>query len=152
MDMKTVKVHLQKEESKYHFRGRNSVGHTVDIDDWGGYDSGNGNAVSPMELLLIALGSCSGIDIADILSKGKQNLDTFEMDITGLKPAGTSPSIYKTIHIDFTLDGELQEKKVRRAIELSVGKYCSVAKSIDGTATISYDFTLNGDAYEGRTF
>lgn len=67
----------------------------------------------------------------------------------GQKPAGVAPSPFQTIHLSFRFEGDLEEKKVRRAIDLSLGKYCSVAKTLEETARISYDFSVNGVACRG---
>jgi putative redox protein len=147
--MKTVKVTVAQQDTIFHFRGVNSVGHTVDMDDHAAYESGNGSGATPMEVLVMALGACSGLDIADILKKGKQTMTSFDMDVVGKKPAGVSPSVFQTIHISYRFEGPLDEKKARRAIDLSLSKYCSVARTLEKTASISYDFTLNGTFHEG---
>jgi len=147
--MKTVKVTVAQQSNSFHFRGVNQAGHIVDVDDYTGYESGNGSGVSPMELMIISLGACSGIDIADILKKGKQEITDFDMDVEGKKPIGVVPSLFQTIHVTYRLKGNTTEKRVRRAIDLSLAKYCSAAKTLEKTAKITYDFLLNGEQFEG---
>ncbi len=153
MEMKTVKVTVRQQENLYHFVGINSEGHTIDMDDWAGYETGNGSGATPMELIIMGLAGCTGIDIADILHKQKQQVDVFEMDVVGKKPAGASPSIYRSVHLECRFEGDVSEKKVRRAIDLSLGKYCSIAELLKQSgAEISYSFSVNGEFFEGQTF
>lgn len=153
MDMKTVKVNVRQQDALYHFKGTNSEGHTVDMDDWGGYESGNGSGATPMELVIMGLAGCTGIDIADILHKQKQQVDVFDMEVVGKKPAGVAPSIYRTVNLSCRFEGVIDEKKVRRAIELSLGKYCSISDMLKRSGTqVSYDFEINGKTYEGQSF
>jgi putative redox protein len=153
MDMKTVKVTVRQQDTLYHFKGTNSEGHTVDMDDWGGYESGNGSGATPMELVIMGLAGCTGIDVADILHKQKQQVDLFEMEIVGKKPAGVAPSIYQTVNLSCRFEGVIDEKKVRRAIELSLGKYCSISDLLKRAgAQVSYDFSINGEAFDGQAF
>ena len=147
--MNTIKVTVAQQENSFHFRGVNAVGHTVDTDNYTGYQSGIGSGVTPMELLIIAIVACSGIDIVDILRKGKQHISSFDMDVVGQKPKGVAPSLFNSIHITYRFSGDTTEKRVRRAIELSLGKYCSVAKTLEKTAGISYDYFLNGEHFNG---
>ena len=147
--MSIITVKVSKQDEDFHFRGVNTNGNTVDIDDATAYDDGIGQGVSPMQLLVMALGGCSGVDIMSILIKSRQRVDSFDMEITGEKPDGVSPSIFHTIQVRFILQGDLDPKKVKRAIELSLGKYCSVAATLGKAASISYDYVVNGDDFEG---
>lgn len=148
-EMKKVQVRLDRVNDSFHFRSKNVWGHTVDVDDSGGYDEGHGSGTGPMELLLVAVGSCSAFDIVSILQKARQRIDSFGISVDGEKPAGASPSLYRTIHLRYELEGDLDEKKVRRAADLSLQKYCSVSKTLAPTARIEYSFTINGDEFGG---
>jgi putative redox protein len=150
-EMKQIDVSLERVNDAFHFRSINVHGHTVEIDDSGAYDTGNGSGTGPMELLLSAIGGCSAFDVVGILEKARQTIEGMHIDVRGLKPAGTAPSLYRNILLTYRLDGDLDEKKVRRAIELSLEKYCSVSRTLSPTAEIAYAFTINGDAYDGRT-
>ena len=147
--MATIKVRVTKQETDFHFRGQNANGHTVDMDDATAYENGIGSGVGPMQLLLMALGGCSGVDIVSILAKSRQQVERFDMEITGEKPDGISPSVYGDIHVRFIFEGDVEPSKARRAIELSLGKYCSVAATLAKSATIGYDFMVNGELLEG---
>ena len=153
MEMKTVEVNVRQQEALYHFRGTNSQGHSVEMDDWGGYEDRIGSAATPMELVIMGLGGCTGIDIVDILAKQKQKVTAFEMNIVGEKPAGVAPSVYKTVHVRCAFEGDVDEKKAKRAIELSLGKYCSISDLLKRAgATISYSYTVNGVPFDGKAF
>ncbi|GMQ81204.1 MAG: OsmC family protein [Rhodothermia bacterium] len=150
--MATIKVQVKKQETDFHFRAQNERGLTVDIDDAEAYEDGAESGVGPMQLLLMALGGCSGFDIMSILMKSRQQVEKFDMEITGQKPDGTSPSVYSNIHVRFVFKGKIDASKARRAIELSLEKYCSVAATLGKSAEIGYDFMINGELLEGNTY
>ena len=101
-----------------------------------------GVGVKPSELLLIAVGSCSAVDVVDILSKKKMHLTQFEISVTGEQDQDP-PWTYRKIRIHYRLAGpDLTEKAVAQAIELSHTKYCSVAATIKDTAEIVTDFEV----------
>jgi len=102
----------------------------------------NSPGVSPMQTLLLGLGSCSTIDVVMILEKGRQQLDDIEVEIEG-KRAEELPRPYETIHMHYTLKGKnLDTKKVERALELSTEKYCGVHATLSGVAKITYDYKI----------
>ncbi|MGI1822495.1 OsmC family protein [Exiguobacterium sp. TRN 1102] len=124
------------------FETHTPSGHTVILDaadDVGGLDTGP----RPTEMLLHATASCTGIDIVSILHKMRQPIEEFEMKIDGVR-ATDHPKRFTAIHILYILKGELSEKQVRRAIELSVERYCSVSHSLNATLTYSYQLN-DGD-------
>jgi putative redox protein len=147
--MADIRVQLKRQDQPYHFKATNAAGHVVDIDDATAYEDGKGNGVGPMQLLMMAIGGCSGVDVVSILEKSRQDIRSLEIDVDGHKPDGTSPSLYDHIHVHFRLTGDLDEVKVRRAVDLSLGKYCSVAKTLEKTALIEWSFEINGTVYEG---
>lgn len=147
--MADIHVTLARQEAAYHFKATNALGHTIDIDDATAYDDGKGHGVGPMQLLMMAIGGCSGVDIVSILEKSRQDVASFTMDVHGHKPDGVSPSLYDRVHLTYHFTGGLDPEKARRAINLSLGKYCSVSKTLAATARISYSFTINGEAFTG---
>jgi putative redox protein len=146
--MATIRVQMERQEAAYHFQARNEAGFTVDMDDATAYEEGAGNGVGPMQLLIMAVGGCSGVDIVSILSKSRQQLTSFGIDVTGVRPDGVAPALYSSIHVHYRLEGSLEEGKVRRAIHLSLEKYCSVAKTLEPTAEITYSFDVNGTRFD----
>jgi putative redox protein len=104
---------------------------------------GENLGVRPMEMLLCALGGCSGIDVISILKKQKQEPSDFSIKIDGEREQGKEPALWKNIHAEFSFAGNLDAQKLIRAVELSLEKYCSVAKTLEQSATITYTIILN---------
>ncbi len=100
--------------------------------------------VRPMQALLMALGTCSGIDIVAILEKQRQVFDSFALTITGEREQDKVPALWIKAHVDFILEGALDADKVQRAAALSIDKYCSVAETLRRAGcAISYTVHLN---------
>ena len=124
-----IKIELERVEGEYGFEAKDANGHIVRLDtspDNGGTNFG----VRPMQMLLMGLGGCSGIDIVSILKKQRQTIDGFNMKIEGEREAGKEPSIWKNVTIIFELTGNIDPDKAKRACELSMDKYCSVAETL----------------------
>jgi putative redox protein len=124
-----IKIELERVEGDFGFEAKDANGHTVRLDtspEGGGTNFG----VRPMQMLLMGLGGCSGIDIVNILKKQRQTIDGFSMKIEGEREAGKEPSIWKNMTIVFELTGNIDPEKARRACELSMDKYCSVAETL----------------------
>jgi len=94
--------------------------------------------------LLAAAGGCSAIDVVGILKKQRQNPDDLKIEVTGERLNVKEYSEFKSINIHFILKGDLDEKKVSRAIDLSLNKYCSVSKTLEKTAKITSSFEIVG--------
>lgn len=103
------------------------------------FDAGSAHEYgpSPMETLLGALGACTSADVAMILEKKRQKLEALEVEVSGER-APAPPQVWTKIEMVYRLTGQLDEKAVRDAIELSQTKYCSVAAMLGKTAKISY--------------
>lgn len=123
------------------FEATSSTGHKVMMDaskEVGGEDRGS----RPMELLLMGLGGCSGIDVIMMLEKGKQAVKDCQMEVTSER-ADAVPAIYTKIHLHFKVTGsDLNEKKVARAVDLSAEKYCSVSKMLEKTAEMTHSYEI----------
>ncbi len=99
-------------------------------------------APGPMEMLLVALGSCTATDVVTILKKKRQPLVGLEVTVRGER-ATTPPAVWTKLEIHYRVRGRgLEEKAVRDAIELSENKYCSVAAMLRKTASIRFDFEI----------
>lgn len=104
---------------------------------------GQNLGMRPMQLLLTSLGGCSSMDVLSILKKMQQEIEEYDVELNGQREEGVEPSLFKDIHVHFKLKGKnLEAGKVQRAIDLSMTKYCSVAKTLEPTAKITYDFEL----------
>ncbi len=136
-----MKIKMKRLNQAMHFEAENETGNTIQMDgspDIGGENKG----VRPMELLLMGVAGCSSIDIVMILKKMRQNLDDIQVEVSAEKEKVETYSIFKTIHVHYTCYGDLDEKKVERAINLSLEKYCSVSKIIEKTAKITSSFEI----------
>lgn len=130
-------VHWLKDR---HFVGIDSNNHSVVLS---GQKEGIG--VSPSETLLIALASCSSVDVVEILEKKRKKLTMLEVTASGERDPDP-PWAYRKIHVHYRLGGQgLTDKAVVQAIQLSQDKYCSVAATVRGVAEISYDFEIITD-------
>jgi putative redox protein len=124
-----IRIEVNRVHGDYGFEATDANGHTVRLDtspETGGDNFG----VRPMQMLLMGLGGCSGIDIISILKKQRQNVESFSMYIDGEREKGIDPSLWKEINIVLELKGDIDPEKARRACELSIDKYCSVAATL----------------------
>ena len=97
---------------------------------------------SPMELVLIGTGGCSAFDIVHILEKGREAVEDVVVELEADR-AETEPKVFTRIHMHFIVKGRgLSEKKVERAVNLSVEKYCSASAMMAKTAEITHDFEV----------
>jgi putative redox protein len=124
-----IHIEVNRVNGDFGFEAADEQGHTVSLDtspETGGQNFG----VRPMQMLLMGLGGCSGIDIVSILKKQRQSIESFRMSIDGEREHGKEPSLWKHIKIVFELSGKIDIEKAKRACELSIDKYCSVAATL----------------------
>ncbi len=123
------------------FVGEGSSGHAIVLDgvpEFGGHDSG----LRPRELLLIALGGCTGMDAVSILKKKKQNFTGFEVNVRGAT-ADSHPKKFTSITVEYIVRGkDLSEEAVKRACGLSMEKYCAVKATLEGGVDINYTYKI----------
>lgn len=123
------------------FVGEAESGHAIIMDgtpDVGGRNTG----LRPTELLLIGIGGCSGMDIVSILKKKKQDVKGVEINVDGRK-ADSYPQKFTEIHLEFVITGKnISEEAVKRAVQLSMEKYCSVKATLEGSAKINYSYKI----------
>ena len=101
-----------------------------------------GIGIKPSELLLIAVASCSAVDVVEILTKKRMQLTYLEISSSGEQDQDP-PWTFRKIHLHYKIGGKnLTEKAVAQAIQLSEEKYCSVAATIRPTAQITTDFEI----------
>ena len=100
------------------------------------------SAPSPMELLLIALGSCTAVDVATILRKKRQDVKDYRIEVRGFRRA-EHPRSYRRLEVHHIVTGcSISEQAVTQAIELSETKYCSVAATFRPAAEIVSTFQV----------
>ncbi|TAH28207.1 MAG: OsmC family peroxiredoxin [Cytophagales bacterium] len=104
---------------------------------------GKNLGMRPMQILLASLGGCSSMDVLSILKKMQQDVTEYQVVLNGNREEGVEPSLFKTIDVKFILKGNnLDANRVERAIELSMTKYCSVAKTLEPTCSITSSFEI----------
>jgi len=126
----------------FHMEADSEEGGKIRIDgntNIGGLEGG----ISPMQLLLAGIGGCSAIDVLSILEKQRQEIKSLRVEVDGDKQkTDAGYSEFNSIHMHFILSGNLDENKVKRALDLSITKYCSVSKALEKGSKIGYDFEI----------
>jgi putative redox protein len=136
-----IKIEVNRLNDAYHMEAVNEQGNRVEMD--GSPDIGGGNnGMRPMQMLLAAMGGCSGIDVVSVLKKQRQDLRDIKITITGEREKDAVPSLYTEVHAHFRLYGNIDPQKAEKAVSLSVEKYCSVARTLEKNAKITYSFEV----------
>ncbi|MEO0085634.1 MAG: OsmC family protein [candidate division WOR-3 bacterium] len=119
------------------FVGKAGSNHLVPMDvdaDTGGDSS----ATKPLELLLLGLGGCTGMDVVSILNKMRVTLSGFEVNLRAER-AAEHPKVYTRIEIEYVFSGhDLDPEKLKRAVELSQEKYCSVSAMLRQACPVTW--------------
>lgn len=116
------------------FEASNENGNTIVLDG----DSAHRHGPSPLEAVLMALCSCTSVDVVGILKKKRQQLTALRVSASARR-AEAHPRIFTHIHLTYSVHGRLSRKAVEDAVSLSKGKYCSVSKMLEKAATIDYE-------------
>jgi len=120
------------------FIGVTPSGHAQAIET----NSERSSAATPMELVLLALGSCTGVDVISILKKKRQQVTGYSIEVTGERQA-EFPRRYTQLTVKHIVRGHnVSEQAVARAIELSDTKYCSVAATLRTGAKIVTSYEI----------
>ena len=105
---------------------------------FGGSNAGS----SPKELLLMALGGCTAMDVIPILQKKRASVDNVEIRVVG-NVREEHPQVFTDIHVEYIIRGNgINPADVERAIELSTTKYCSVSAMLRGNVTITHSYRV----------
>lgn len=135
--MKITAKHF--EQRTFLVRGESNHWVPVDTREKAG---GTNAASSPMELVLMGLATCTGLDVVVILEKRRVELRDFEVQVT-VERAESHPRVYTAIHLNYIFTSpDLTEKDAEKAIKLSKDKYCSVSAMLEKTANITADFEI----------
>ncbi len=140
-----MKVTLTRQNDAYLFEGKGASGNSVFMDNSSVNDV---KGCSPMELLLMAVGSCNAIDIVSILNKQKEHIDRYTITVEGERVELKQAKPFKSIAVTVYLEGNVDPKKALRAAELSFTKYCSVSMTLGDAVDISYEVFVNGNKVE----
>lgn len=127
---------------KLQFVGTDSSRHSVVMSS---QDEQNAVGMKPSELLLVALGGCTAVDVVTILKKKRQRLTSFEVEVSGTQ-IPEPPWTFTHIHLAFRFRGrDLRQKAVKDAVELSKDKYCSVGATLAPTTQVTVDISIEED-------
>ena len=138
-----IHIEVNRVNGDFGFEAKDASGHIARMDS--NPESGGENfGIRPMQMLLMGLGGCSGIDIVSILKKQRQTVEGFRMLIDGEREGGKEPSLWANIHIVFELKGTIDPDKAKKACELSMDKYCSVAATLkEAHSRITWEVKVN---------
>ncbi|MBQ4803069.1 OsmC family protein [Aquimarina sp. MMG015] len=139
-----MKIELKRIDNDYHFELKNERGHITHIDskaEVGGHDL----APSPMEYVLMGVAGCSAIDVISILKKQRQEITDYRAEVDGSRVEVDGAKPFKEISVTVYLEGEIVPEKAKRAAQLSFEKYCSVSKTLEPTATVTYKVVVNNE-------
>lgn len=124
------------------FVGRTGSGHELRLDaspDVGGQDRGP----RPMEVVLLALAGCTGMDVISILRKMRQDVTGYEVRVRGDERAPDFPKVFTRVTVEHIVRGrDLVESSVARAVELSATRYCPVSAMLGSTATVEHRYRI----------
>jgi len=101
------------------FEGRTAEGAVTTLDGEGGLSP------TPTRLLLESLGGCAGIDVVEILRKGRQGVEALTVEVSGVRRSET-PRYFIRVALRFRIEGDVDRKAAERAVDLSLERYCSV--------------------------
>jgi putative redox protein len=132
--MQTAQVQWIGEQK---FVATSPSGHAITMDA----DGKSNKAPNPMELLLMALGACTAVDVVLILEKKRQKLEALNVVCSGDR-AVEPPKVWTKFELLYQFRGTLEDAAVKRAIELSEEKYCSVSAMLKKTATLEWRYEI----------
>lgn len=137
-----VKVARLRYAGEDQFVGESPSGHAIITS----FAHDHSTAATPMELLLISLGGCTGADVSSILQKKRQRVTAYEIEVRGTRRE-EHPRIYTSIEVIHKVKGyNIDEKSVARAIELSETKYCSVSAMLSASAKITTRYEIQQES------
>jgi putative redox protein len=126
-----------RHEGGLRFVATTSSGHDVVIDN-----SAGNTGPRPTELLLVAIAGCTAMDVVEILAKKRQVVTRYSSEIAGVQRE-KAPNVFTDITVVHVVEGDVETEAVRRSVELSATKYCTVSAQIaTGVARISHRYRI----------
>ena len=123
------------------FVGETESGHSLVIDGAPAV-GGRNTGMRPMEMVLLAAASCTAMDVVFMLKRARQPLDDCWIEAEGNR-VEEIPKVFDKIHLHYVIVGDgLNEKQVKRAVEMSADKYCSVSHMLKAAVEVSYDYEI----------
>lgn len=137
-----MKITLERINDQFLLEGKGTTDNSVFVDN---KSMEVVKGVSPMELLLMAVGSCNAMDILYVLKKQRQTVDAYRVEVEGVRKEVRRANPFESIHVDVYLEGEIAPAKALRAAKMSFEDYCSASLTLEGCVKITYDIYLNGE-------
>ena len=125
------------------FEYKSATGHAL-VTDAPEPAGGGDTAPTPMELLILGLIGCTGVDVTSILKKMKEPLEALEVTAE-TERAEEHPKVFTKIHLTYHVKGDVNVKKLERAINLSESRYCSASAMLGKTAEITSEYFVNSE-------
>ncbi|MDG5767293.1 OsmC family protein [Balneolales bacterium ANBcel1] len=136
-----MKIKLHRIDDAFHLKASNELGNSIEMDG-APKIGGSDKAARPMEVLLMSLAGCSSMDVLDILKKQRQHVEEYRVEVDAKRDQENIPALFTDVHVHFHVKGDLSEKKVERAVRMSMETYCSVTKILEKTARITWEATV----------
>jgi putative redox protein len=137
MSTHTKTAHIVWEGTGLAFKAEGGSGFALRVDGISGPE-----AASPMELVALASGTCTAMDVIDILRKKRQDVTGFEVNVLGVR-AEEHPKVFTEIDLEYVVSGhQIDPKAVERSIELSLTKYCSVNAMLEHSVKINSRYRI----------
>ena len=136
-----MKIVLRRTNTAYGLEATNESGETVQMDGSeaiGGHEA----AFKTMQMLLAALAGCSAIDVISLMNKQREPLTSLDVTVEATRQQDAVPSLFETIHVHYVFNGAVSEQKAKKAVSLSMETYCSVAKTLEKAAPISWSMEV----------
>ena len=123
------------------FKACSGTGHELILE--GAPESGGKNkGMRPMEAVLLGMGGCTAYDVAQILRKQRKEPATLVLEMEAERSEQV-PMVFTRIHLTYKVSGSgITERQVKRAIDLSIDKYCSATRMLSSTAKVTYEFEV----------
>ena len=136
-----MKLSLKREKGKFGMKVLNQEGQSISFDANPGI-GGEGFGVRPMEAVASSLAACASIDVLLILEKQKVVVENYGVEIKASRVESV-PALFTNIDLEFSFTCNASEDKLKRAVDLSMEKYCSVSKILEPTCRIEYSVRLS---------
>jgi len=118
----------------------NDTGNTIILDSSTGV-GGKNRGARPLQLMLISLAGCTSMDVLSILQKKREPVQDFRVIVTA-EQAESHPKVFTSMHIEYVITGDVSEKAVQRAIDLSENTYCPAQAMLRPAATITSSYRI----------
>jgi putative redox protein len=129
-----MKIKLESTYGELAFKGTNERGQSVQF-------SGDKQAVSPMESVLMAAAACSSIDVELLLGKMRQAPDSIEVEVEGHR-VDAVPAVFEKMHMHYIIYGDVKPEKAEKAVNMSVEKYCSVSIMLQAAVAVTHSWEV----------